>query len=382
MPEQTPLTNENQTCWVDIDLAALRRNFQLIRRIIPKDMPVLAVVKANAYGHGAVEVSRILMEEGADLLGVATVEEGKELRRCGIGGRVLIMGRMVGAEADQALRWHLELTVPHMSLAEDISEAAQRRGTTVKVHLKTDTGMTRLGVPWQEAAESAARIQDLPGLDLVGVYTHFANADLADTGVTDTQIQRFQEVRRALAEAGLDEGLCHMANSAAILTARSPEDIGVRPGIMIYGSSPSASLLREEMAPILTWRCRVIQVKTVPEGTGISYGHDFVTRQATTVATISVGYADGYPRSLTNRGRVLIRGQRAPVLGRVTMDMTMVDVTDIDGVKPGDEVVIIGRQGEAAITADEVAEQAGTINYEIYCGISQRVPRFYHDNGE
>ena len=201
------------------------------------------------------------------------------------------------------------------------------------------------------------------------------------TEMTRTQIERFEEVRNSLRKSGFPGNLYHLANSAAVLTSRYPEGTGVRPGIMLYGAAPSPDTATGELSPILTWKCRVIQVKDIPPGTGISYGHDFITSRDSRIATIAVGYADGYPRSLTNCGQVLLGGKRVPVVGRVTMDMTMVDITGIDGIFPGDEAVVIGQQGDVSVTAEEIADLCHTINYEIFCGISSRVPRFYHDEG-
>jgi len=375
MPGTDP---DRGTCWVEIDLAALRSNFHIVQDHLEGNTPVLAVVKANAYGHGAVPVSRTLLEEGASILGVATVDEARELREGGIEGRILILGRMVRADIPAALRWHTEITLQHPEMARWVSEEAVGKGVTVPVHIKVDTGMTRLGFYWETAYDEILEVLQLPGLDLCCVYTHFANADLGDREFTQKQIQRFEELRAALGRAGV-KSCHHISNSAAILTRQTPEGCGARPGIMLYGSSPSGYVPSEGLSPVLSWKCRVLQVKEVPEGTGVSYGHDFITARPSRIATISVGYADGYMRCLTNRGQVLIGGRRAPVVGRVTMDMTMVDTTGMPEVRAGDEVVLLGPQGPDTITADEMASWAETINYEIYCALSHRVPRYYSD---
>ena len=370
---------DNGTCWIEIDLTALRSNFHIVENHLEGKPPILAVVKANAYGHGAVGVSRTLLEEGASVLGVATVNEARELREGGIKGRILILGRMVKADIPAALRWHTEITLQHPEMARWVSEAALGKGVTVPVHLKVDTGMTRLGFYWETAYEEILKVPELPGLDLCCVYTHFANADLGDREFTQKQIQRFEDLNLKLRRSGVE--VCHhISNSAAILTGQTPAGCGVRPGIMLYGSSPSGNIPSDGLQPVLSWKCRVLQVKEVPEGTGISYGHDFVTTRPSRIATISVGDADGDLRCLTNRGQVLIRGHRAPVVGRVTMDMTMVDVTDLPEVETSDEVVLIGTQDKNTITAEEVAVWADTINYEIYCALSHRVPRYYSDS--
>lgn len=369
------------TCWVEVDLDALRSNYRLARNHTPPDEPVLAVVKANAYGHGALEVSRVLAEEGTSLLAVATVSEAAQLRKGGINSPVLIMGRMLETQAEAALRWNAEITIATMSMARVLSEAAVRKGQTAPVHVKVDTGMTRLGLPWETAHREILEILSLPGLDLRCVFTHFANADLADREFTGIQISRFDDLRQKLVQDGVNTCF-HIANSAAVLTSQGLRDSGARPGIMLYGSAPSEIIGKEGLSPVLTWKCRVLQVKQVPSGTGISYGHDYFTLRPSRIATISVGYADGYLRCLTNTGQVLIRGKRAPIVGRVTMDMTMVDATDIPGVEAGDEVVLIGSQDGATIAAEEVAGWAGTISYEVFCAISQRVKRVYKDSSE
>ncbi len=223
----------NMACWVEVDLSALRRNFRLVRRQTSPDTPIISIVKANAYGHGVVPIARTLVEEGASILGVANVDEARELRVAGISGRVMIMGRTIEAELEQAVRWGVELTIPHTGLAEKLSEIALRRGRRMKVHLKVDTGMSRLGIPWHSALQEATAIRDLPALEIAGIYTHFANADLADAGMTAIQIERFEEIRNRLREAGFSDNLYHLANSAAVLTSRYPEGTGVRPGIML-----------------------------------------------------------------------------------------------------------------------------------------------------
>ncbi|MBN2721118.1 MAG: alanine racemase [Proteobacteria bacterium] len=370
------ISPDRGTCWAEVDLEAVRSNFRFARSLLPPGTPMLPVVKADAYGHGAVPVSRVLEEEGAGALLVATVDEGAELRKGGIESSILILGRMTRSEIDAALRWRCEISIPCPEMAQGVSKAAVRKGITAPVHIKVDTGMTRLGIPWETASKEIARIARLPGLKILGVFTHFANADLGDREFTRIQRERFQTIRAELGESNVT-ALFHMANSAGILTAQGAEGTGARPGIMLYGSPPSHIVSSRGLSPVLSWKCRVLQVHEVPAGTGISYGHDYITKRPSRIATISAGYADGYPRSLANKGQVLLHGRRAPVRGRITMDMTMVDVTDIPEAGPGDEVILIGRQGEETISASELASWAGTISYEIFCGISHRVKRLY-----
>jgi len=367
---------DTETCWAEVDLDALRSNFRLARRLLPPNAPILTVVKADAYGHGATQVSRVLVEEGAAILAVATVAETAELRKAGIQAPILIMGRMLESEIEAALRWRAEIAIARFSMARAISRTAVNKNTLAPVHVKVDTGMTRLGLPWETAPEKISKISRLPGLALRGVFTHFANADLADREFTRLQQERFGQVRQELEKMKVTPSF-HMANSAAILTSQATPDSGGRPGIMLYGASPSEVVDGEALTPVLSWKCRVLQVRDVPKGTGISYGHEYVTPGPSRIATISVGYADGFFRALTNKAHVLIRGCRAPVRGRVTMDMTMVEVTDIPGVAVGDEVVLIGSQGGVTITANEFGSWAGTIGYEVLCAISHRVKRFY-----
>lgn len=369
------------TCWIEVDLGAIRSNYRLARSLTDPAVPVIAVVKANAYGHGAIEVSRVLVEEGVSLLSVATVDEAAQLRKGGITGPILILGRMLETQVAAALRWGAEIAVTQTSMARVISRTAVGKGVTAVVHVKVDTGMARIGLPWETAHRDILEIASMPGLDVRCVFTHFANADLADREFTLTQVRRFDAIRQKVEQGGLTPCF-HIANSAAILSSQGLRDAGARPGIMLYGAAPSKVIGSEGLTPVLAWKCRVLQVKEVPSGTGISYGHDFYTGRPSRIATISVGYADGYLRSLTNTGQVLVGGARAPVVGRVTMDMTMVDVTDIPVVQAGDEVVLIGPQGGGKITAEELAAWAGTISYEIFCAISHRVKRIYKDSSE
>ncbi len=373
-----PQDRDSETCWAEVDLDALRSNFRLAKSLLPPDVPILPVVKADAYGHGAVQVSRVLVEEAAAALALATVAEAAELRKAGIQTPLLIMGRMLESEIEAALRWRAEISIAHFPMARAISKTAVAKNTLAPVHIKVDTGMTRIGIPWETASEKIRDISRLPGLDLRSVFTHFANADLADREFTRLQQERFDEVRRKLEEMKVPQ-FFHMANSAAILTSQAAPESGARPGIMLYGASPSEVVDGEALKPVLSWKCRVLQVRDVPEGTGISYGHDYITPAPSRIATISVGYADGFFRALGNRGRVLIRGSLAPIRGRVTMDMTMAEVTHIPGVSVGDEVVLIGSQGDSAITANELASWSGTIGYEVLCAISPRVKRFYRE---
>ncbi len=359
---------------VEIDLSAVRENFLQLRAFAgPAEL--LPIVKADAYGHGAVPCARTLEAAGATFFGVALTEEGIELRQAGIGARILVLGGAYGARWDLLVGEDLTPLVFRREQLEGLAAAARAQGKPAVAHLKVDTGMGRLGIPPTEiiAFAEAARAQ---GVTLEGVATHFANADLADSALTERQIQQMKEVVAALAQRGLRPRFVHLANSAA--TVSRPEAHGslVRPGIMLYGAYPSENYRdRVRLRPALRWSTGITHVKRVPAGTPISYGSRWVAKRPSTIATLPLGYADGYPRSLTNKGEVLVRGRRVPIVGTVCMDQCMIDVTEIADAQVGEEAVLLGRQGEAEIRADELASWAGTIHYEIFCGIGPRVPR-------
>ena len=361
-----------------IDQDAIRANLHAIRGLLQPVTALLAVVKANAYGHGSIDVARALLAAGADALGVAYLQEGIDLRRAGIQAPVLVMGPTPREQAEELLHHRLEPVLSDLGLAERLSHAASQAGRTVPVHLEVDTGMARLGVSPREAAPYAAKLAALPGIRLAGLMSHFACADAEDLEPARAQLARFLEADRALQAAGVRAGRRHLANSAGLLALPEAHLEMVRPGILLYGYAPTRALAaRLPLRPALTLLTRIAALREVPRGQGVSYGHTFVAPQDLRVATLPLGYADGVSRALSNRGQVLVHGRRAPILGRVCMDMTLVDVTAMPGVAVGDEVVLIGRQGTEAITADEMAAAAGTISYEILAGIGLRVPRAY-----
>jgi alanine racemase len=359
---------------VTIDLGALSHNYGEVRRRIG-NRHVLAVVKAQAYGHGAVPVATRLAADGARMLGVALVEEGCELRDAGITAPVLVMGPVFPEQAEAVVGNRLTPVVSTLTLAQALSAEAPREGRTVSVHVKIDTGMGRIGLSPEAALPFIAEISALPGIAVEGLMTHFADADLRDKRFAAVQMDRFEALIEALAAKGIAVPLRHAANSAAVLEYDRALLTMVRPGLMLYGADPLESKGGADLRPVLSWTTRVAFVKQVPTGTPISYGRTFTTSRQSTIATIPVGYADGYSRSLSNRGAMLVRGMRAPVAGRVCMDMTMLDVTAIPGVREGDEVVLLGAQGTERISADDIAALTGTIAYEVLCGIGGRVPR-------
>ncbi len=372
-----PLRDADRPTRAVVDLSALEHNFRLALARA-EGRKVLAVVKAQAYGHGAVPVSRRLLSAGADMLGVALLEEGRELRQAGIKAPVLIMGGLFPDQADEIVAWNLTPVVSTVLFAQALSAAALRRSETrLPVHVKVDTGMGRIGVEAGEAADLVEELKGMKGIEVQGLMTHFADADLADKGFSGSQMDRYDAVVKLLAGRGIEVPLRHAANSAALLDFGRALFTMVRPGIMLYGYDPVKGRAGGALHPVLSLVTRIAFLKSVPAGTPISYGRTFTTARSTLVATIPIGYADGFSRGLSNRGEALVRGVRVPVIGRVCMDMCMLDVTDVPGVIEQDEVVLIGEQDGQLITADGIAERLGTIAYEVLCGIGSRVPRIY-----
>lgn len=367
--------------WAEIDLSALSHNISEIRRVIPPEAGIMAVVKANAYGHGAVEVARTVLSEGSARLAVARTSEGLELRREGIEAPILVLGYTPPVQIRDTAVNNLEQTVYGSDYAREVNQEAGRAGLSMAVHIKVDTGMGRLGVV-AGTASAVDEIKEIAGQDhlrVVGIYTHLACADSSDKTFTLTQLDKFTRLLTDLRREGLDFPLVHTANSAAIID--HPESCFnlVRAGISMYGLYPSEEVdtSRLKLRPVMSLKTRVTQVKKVPAGFPVSYGSTFITERETFIATLPVGYADGYSRRLSSRGQALVRGKRAPVVGRVCMDQCMIDVAGIPGVSPGDEVVLFGRQGEEYIPVEEVASLMGTINYEVVSTMAARVPRVY-----
>ncbi len=366
--------------YVKIDLDVVEANFQAVAE--KAGVPVMAIVKADAYGHGAVEVARALADKCA-FFGVSSMLEALELRQHQIQNPILILGHTPPAAFPQAIRLGIRPAIFCQEDAKELSRVATQLGMQAPFHIAVDTGMGRIGfqATYDDAA-IASNAAQLPGLRAEGLFSHFATADCADLSQAKAQAQRFDQFDRWLKELGVNVPLRHMDNSAGIMNFENHYEM-VRSGIVTYGLYPSGEVDPALLAlePALTWHSRVTHVKQLAPGHGISYGATFVTERDTVVATIPVGYADGYRRSLSGKFYVLIRGQKAPILGRICMDQLMVDVTDIPGVVPGDKVVLIGSQGEQTITMEQIAEAAGSFNYEFVCGISRRVPRLYRRGG-
>lgn len=354
-----------------------------MKKKVGREVKILSVVKANAYGHGAGQIARTLAASGSDAFGVASLEEGIELREGGIRSPILILAGAYPAQLDPLLRHRLTPTVCELEGLRWLERLARRRGMSLKFHLKVDTGMGRIGLSASEIDSWLSELSELKALKLEGVFSHFSYAEDVGGSYTQNQLKIFRRVLRRLREAGYAPSLVHLANSAAVITLPSAHFSMVRPGLMLYGIHPSPKIAdKVTLKPVLSWKTRILQLKGLPKGSSVSYGRTFVTKRKSLIAILPAGYADGYHRLLSNRGAVLVRGKRAPVVGRVCMDLTMVDVTGIRGVQQGDEVVLLGQQGREKISADEMAVWAETISYEVLTSISARVPRIYHSSKE
>ncbi len=359
-----------------IDLDAFAHNFREAHRLA-EGRKILAVVKAGAYGHGAVRVGKHLLGLGADMLGVALVEEGRELREAGIDVPSLVRGAVVPGQAEALVALRLTPVVFDRAVVRALSAAARELKTQASVHVKIDTGMGRVGITPEAATDFIKELLTLDGITVQGLMTHFADADLRNKQFASEQMDRFETLLKTLDARGISIPLRHAANSAALLDYRRALFTMVRPGFMLYGYNPLEGVRDADLRPVLSLVTRIVFLKKVPRGTPISYGRTFVTGRESLIATLPIGYADGYSRGLSNKGEALVRGMRAPIAGRVCMDMCMLDVTGVPGVCEGDEVVLIGNQGDQRITADDIAARTGTIAYEVLCGISSRVPRVY-----
>jgi alanine racemase len=385
---------DNPITWAEIDLNAYAHNIRELKRITQPPARLMAVVKANGYGHGAVEVAREALQHGAQYLGVARINEALPLRQAGIEAPILIFGYSPPDLAPLLIDYELTQTVYSLSTASALSEQATRKGKKINIHLKMDSGMGRLGLllvpangnPDDIATQNSVReieaISRLRGLTVEGIFTHFATADSADKSYADLQLDRFMHLLNCLQKEGLEPPVRHTANSGALIDMPDSHLDMVRPGIATYGLHPSDEVNKRivDLKPVMTLKSRIIHLKRVPPGFNISYGITFQTKNHTTIATVPVGYADGFNRLLSSRGHMLVNGQRVPIVGRVCMDLTMLDVGGIPEVALEDEVVVFGEQGNEAVTADEIASSLDTINYEVVSTITGRVPRVYLKN--
>jgi alanine racemase len=367
--------------WAEIDLAALAANFRLIREHVGPGVSVMAAVKANAYGHGAVECARRLEAEGVDWFGVALPEEGVELRRGGIAKPVLCLGGFWAGQEALCLLERLTPVVYRPDMIESFDRAARDQGVVAGIHVKVDTGMGRLGVRADALPELCETLKRCRNIHLDGLMTHLAAADDPNCeDFTKTQLDRFAQAANVLRERGFTPTYFHEANSAGAFALPESRGNMVRPGATMYGFVRDVlppNIPAPPLRPVMSVRSRIMLLKKVDKGEKLGYDCTFETTRESLIATLPIGYDDGYPRSLSNRGRVMVRGKFAPVVGRVSMDLTLIDVTDIADVSLNDQVTLLGKDGELVITAEDVAQLAGTISYEIACGISNRVPRVY-----
>ena len=379
--ENTPslIPMQRERAWVEIDLRALGHNVQQIKALLKPETDLLAVVKADAYGHGAGAIARTALQSGASWLGVATIPEGIELRELGIQAPILVLGATNTVEQVEAIaHWNLQPTLCTPKQALIFSDTVSRMNLRqpLPVHLKLDTGMSRLGSPWQQAAEFAQLVQRLPHLTIASVYSHFATADSLDQTVMRLQQARFQGAIAQIQKAGMAPPKLHIANSAATLTDPALHYNMVRVGLALYGLHPAPHLVPTvNLKPVMQVKARVTQVKTIQAGTGVSYGHRFIAEREMAIATVAIGYADGVPRNLSNQMQAIVRGQRVPQVGAITMDQLMLDVSKVPDLQEGEVVTLLGQDGDERMTADDWAATLGTISWEILCGFKHRLPR-------
>lgn len=368
-------------CWAEVDFGALRDNLAWIRERVGPGVKILTVVKADAYGHGLREIAGLLMQSGTDVFGVANLAEAEGISRVGRGWPVLMLGTCLSEEVQLAVKLGVMPAISALREAEEFSRAAEELGQRVLVHIKVDTGLGRLGVSMEEAEELIMAVRELAGLELAGIFTHYASVE-SDVGFSARQKRDFESLLQRLRKRGVIFPMVHLNNSAAVLCEPESEYSMVRPGLLVYGIVPPGGRILMEpgsvrVRPALSFYCRVGFVKEIKPGARLSYGGSFEAKTDMRVATLTAGYADGYPRAASNRGEVLVRGKRARIVGRITMDQMLVDVTQVPGVSPGDSVVLIGRDGREEITASDVAGWSDTIPWEILTGITYRVPRVY-----
>ena len=379
------MINGIRPVWMEVNLDNLAYNVRQIKNNIKDPTLIMGIVKADAYGHGAAEVARVLLEEEVKRLGVAVLDEAIALRQEGIDVPILILGYTPPQLFDKVLEYRITPTLYNYQDALKLSELASKNGSSVKVHLKLDTGMGRIGmIPGQDSLDMVSNIYKLPGIIIEGIFTHFSVADEKDKTYTREQFKKFTEFVSALKERGIDIPLRHAGNSAASIDLPETHLDMVRPGVILYGLYPSDEVEKERLSlkPLATLKTVIAHVKTVPPGTSVGYGRKYISAGERVIATLPIGYADGYTRLLSGKASVLVHGVRAPLAGNICMDQCMIDVTGIEDVKVGDEVVLIGRQGDEVIPAEELASLLGTINYEIMCMIGKRVPRVYIKDGK
>ena len=376
---------ELEAKWVEIDLDALAFNMKEIRKKVGHDKRICAVVKSDGYGHGVPEIIDTLVEAGADQFAVAVLNEALELRRSVPERDILVLGSMPEGTEEDSINADLQHTVTGLWKAKALSAAAVKLGKTARVHIKLDTGMTRLGFQMtQDGIDEVVEVSKLPGIELEGIFTHFARADDLDKTWADAQYDRYKWFVSELEKQGITFKIRHASNSAAIMEMPETHNDMVRPGIILYGIYPSDEVDRNllDIKPVMSFKTRITHLKTLPEERQISYGGRYTASAGAVIATVAVGYADGYTRAQSGKAEVLYKGQRAKVVGNICMDQCMIDMTDFPDAKIGDEIVLMGISEDGFISADEVGARYGTIGYEVVCAVNRRVPRYYIRDGK
>lgn len=377
--------DETRPVWLEINLDNLAYNFREIRKTVNEKAMIMAVIKANGYGHGSIELARMYKENGADRLAVAVLTEAIELRNANIPGPIMVLGYTPTNQFNMVLQNDIIQCIYNYVDACELSKEAVKQEKIAKVHIKIDSGMSRIGfLPFEESIEDIIKISQLSNIEIEGIFTHFAKADEADKTFTQLQYERFNSVVIELENRGINIPIKHVSNSATIIDLPEYNLDMVRPGIILYGYYPSDEVNKEaiNLKPAMTLKAKVSNIKTLPDKTGISYGHIFSTKGESKIATIPLGYADGYSRSLSGKASAYIGGIRVPLVGRVCMDQLMLDVTHLESVNIGDEVVLFGQGNEGYPHVDEISSLLGTINYEVVCMMGRRIPRVYIKEGK
>lgn len=371
--------------WAEVDLDILANNMREIKRVSNSE-EIIAIIKADGYGHGAVDIAPVLLENGANRFGVAVITEAIELRESGITVPIMILGFTPPTLYERILQYDIEQTMYTFSDAEALSKVAVSKNKIGKVHIALDTGMGRIGfLPNEESLQEIFNISKLPNIEVVGLFTHFSCADDFDKTYSQLQIKKYNEFNEKLLNLGVNIPIKHLSNSAAVIDLPTVHYNAVRPGIILYGYYPSQEVQKDKVKvkPVMSIKANIVHIKTLGKGEYISYGRTFITKRESIIATLPIGYADGFTRLLFEKAKVIVGGKLAPVVGRICMDQCMIDITNIEGVKVGDEVILIGEDGyNNVITADDIANQLGTISYEVVCAVSKRVPRVYKRGGK
>lgn len=363
--------------WVEVDLKAITENIRQIKNYVGEKTQVMGVVKANAYGHGAVEVAKADLRGGASFLGVAILEEAEQLRKAGIKEPILVLSPILPELAEEAIHTDADITISNLEVASALSEAGQKLGKAARVHVKVDSGMGRVGLFPQDVPDFIEKVLSMPAIQMVGLSSHYATADY-DLEFAKEQLRRYLGVYEELKKRGISVPIRHTASSGGIAFLRDAHLDMVRPGLIQYGISPNTTPLKEfPLKPALSLKARLLQIRKIPADTSISYGRTYFTKKEQMIGIVPIGYGDGYSRSLTNKGSVLVHGKKVPICGRVCMDQFMVDLTSVPEAKLGDEAVVIGNQGDQSISAWDVASLIDTIPYEVTTNLSLRLPRVF-----